>query len=405
MRIAVCYNNPYGGAGRAIYETSIRLAVNHSVSLFTPSPRGRGLPELESLDPRRPSEYAGFPSIPRPFGRVSSLTSLIELWLLSRAYRVIANIVNREFDLAFVHSCPYTSAPILLRQLRIPTVWYTGEPLRHLHEPSVERPHKRGRMLGPISLWLDRHDPLIKMRNRVIERIEKHSAQSASSVLTYSYYSREVLWHVYGIDARVVRLGIDTELYRPVPIEQERMVLSVGHVSPLKGHDFVIEAIGTIPSSLRPKLVVAGDTSQVLEREYLEEMARRKRVHLVFERSATQAAIVSRYCRAAVVAFAPVMEPFGLVPLEAMSCGVPVVGVREGGLRETIVEGYGGYLVDRNPQAFGERILTLLRDDTLRKDQGRRGREYVIENWAWEQSINKLQSVLAEILGSPTHVR
>ncbi len=59
------------------------------------------------------------------------------------------------------------------------------------------------------------------------------------------------------------------------------------------------------------------------------------------------------------------LEPFGLAPLEANSCGTPVVAVAEGGVRETIKDGLNGFLVDDEPEAIAQAIKLLLSDAEL----------------------------------------
>ena len=56
------------------------------------------------------------------------------------------------------------------------------------------------------------------------------------------------------------------------------------------------------------------------------------------------------------------LEPLGLAPLEAMSFGLPVVAIKEGGLRETVIDGYNGFLVDRSPEDFSKKIVDLILD-------------------------------------------
>lgn len=394
MRIAVFYNIPFGGAGRAVYEMAHRLSQRHHVSTYTLGAQGLGLELLESLEPRRPVVYRGFRPIRRPFGRLHSITSLVELARLNRAYEQLGRVVSDACDIAIVHQCPYTSAPLLLRHVSVPTLLWIGEPLRHLHEPAVERA-PTNRLLGKHSDTLDALDPFIALQRRVITSVERSCARRASAVMTYSYYAREVLYRIYGVDASVNYLGIDPEVFRPLPIPKEHMVLSLGHTTPLKGHDFVIESIARISEPIRPQLVIAGDVSDPNEWRYLRDLAASRNVRLTQERASDDETIVARYNRAKAMAFAPIMEPLGLAPLEAMACQVPVVGVKEAGVRETVRE--GGYLVDRNIDAFAEKIALLLSSDELRMELGRRGREYVKREWTWGCFMERLEAALTNI--------
>jgi glycosyltransferase involved in cell wall biosynthesis len=97
------------------------------------------------------------------------------------------------------------------------------------------------------------------------------------------------------------------------------------------------------------------------------------------------------------VVYAPYNEPFGLVPLEAMACGKPVVGIDEGGVKESIVDTFTGVLVDRNPQAFGAAIQFLLENPSLVAQYSENSRKHVLANWSWERSVSQLEHYLHEI--------
>jgi len=112
--------------------------------------------------------------------------------------------------------------------------------------------------------------------------------------------------------------------------------------------------------------------------------------------------LVAAYNRAAVVAYPPILEPFGLVPLEAMACGVPVVGVAEAGIRETVVHGETGVLTERDPVEFGLAIKTLLEDEALRNCIGNNGRRHVLAHWTWDQSYTALEKNIYRALQEPS---
>ena len=91
------------------------------------------------------------------------------------------------------------------------------------------------------------------------------------------------------------------------------------------------------------------------------------------------------YSAADVAVTTPWYEPFGLTPLEAMACAVPVIGSRVGGIAFTIVDGETGYLVPpHDPQAVCNRLDRLLGDPTLRVRMGQAGRTRVLRGFTWD---------------------
>jgi glycosyltransferase involved in cell wall biosynthesis len=110
--------------------------------------------------------------------------------------------------------------------------------------------------------------------------------------------------------------------------------------------------------------------------------------------------LLQLYNRAQVVACASILEPFGLVPLEAMACAAPVVAVAEGGLRESVVPGVTGYLVDRSPVEFGQAIARLVTDPALARRMGEAGRDLVLREWTWEKAVGKLNAHLDACAGA-----
>jgi len=88
------------------------------------------------------------------------------------------------------------------------------------------------------------------------------------------------------------------------------------------------------------------------------------------------------------------------VPLEAMACAAPVVAVAEGGLRESVVPGVTGYLVDRSPAEFGQAIARLVTDPALACRMGETGRDLVLREWTWEKAVGKLNVHLEACAGA-----
>jgi glycosyltransferase involved in cell wall biosynthesis len=111
----------------------------------------------------------------------------------------------------------------------------------------------------------------------------------------------------------------------------------------------------------------------------------------------TEGELVDLYNRAKVVVCASYLEPFGLVPLEAMSCGTPVVAMREGGYRESILHEETGLLVARNEEAIGEAIGRILGDDALRERLGKHGAEYVRSRFSLDKYWDNLARHLSAV--------
>ena len=193
----------------------------------------------------------------------------------------------------------------------------------------------------------------------------------------------------------VVPCGVDLDLFRPDgpaeerPANMHRLVV-VSRLVERKGVDNVISALPGVPGA---ELVVAGgpaasDLQRDPEARRFMALARSlgvaNRVHL---RGRVDRGSVAALVRSAdAVVCVPWYEPFGIVPLEAMACGVPVVVSAVGGLVDSVVDGVTGlHVPPRRPDRLATALRSLLADPELRSSFGAAGVRRVRSRYGWER--------------------
>ncbi|CCE76578.1 glycosyltransferase [Clavibacter nebraskensis] len=204
-----------------------------------------------------------------------------------------------------------------------------------------------------------------------------------------------------GVDAAritVIPCGVDIEHFTPRADDDDAAgpmrVMVVGRLVPRKGVDLAIEAVGILArrGHRDVELVVVGGSGDAAsgaddpEARRLMDAARaagvadRVRLH----GRVSQADMPAVMRTADVVVCAPWYEPFGIVPLEAMASGVPVVASAVGGLTDSVVDGVTGILVPpRDPAAIADALGELRADPARRRRLGRAGRARMEHGYAW----------------------
>jgi len=416
MRIAVWSNLCSGGAKRALYDHVNGLrARGHELECWSPATADTDYLPLQGLVPEHIVDFRWpfcrlnkrFPTQLYNYQKVFGL-----LWLMRDVYRrCAAQIEAGGFDMVYAHGCRWMAVPALGRLVSIPSVLYLAEPHRRFYEadpclPWVRRPRERGLSIRQrVRGWALR--PSLR-RLRTQGSREWRNAQAFTRILVNSHYSRETVIRVYGRDARVCYLGVDTDRFRFQGGDREPFVLGLGALQPLKGVDFAIRSVAALPSP-RPRLIWIGN---LVSAAYLRELRRLAReLDVAFEPRIMIAEdeLVALLCRARLLLYTPRLEPFGYAVLEAGACGTPVVGVAEAGVRETLKDGVNGFAVPREPAAAAGAMRRLLTDKRLARRIGKQAREYVENNWALPASIERVERFLqgargGEGAGGPSSV-
>jgi D-inositol-3-phosphate glycosyltransferase len=246
--------------------------------------------------------------------------------------------------------------------------------------------------------------------------IEERLAQSADAVIATC---RDEVQELGALGApahrlHVVPCGVDLDLFTPNgPCRVRRphlyRLVSLGRLVPRKGVDDVIIALAQLD---RAELVVAGglpgDVVHDPDVARLRALARRcgveSRVHFVGSLSRPAVAALLRSADLAVCA--PWYEPFGIVPLEAMACGTPVVGTAVGGLLDTVEDGGTGALVPpHRPDLLARTVRALLADPDRRIVLGQRAVERARRLFGWERVGHATVAVYQQLVGEGAGLR
>jgi D-inositol-3-phosphate glycosyltransferase len=259
--------------------------------------------------------------------------------------------------------------------------------------------------------------------------IEKRAVRESAAVTAASEIEVAELVDLYGADPaklHIIPCGVDLNVFRPMRQSDarealsrdqcERIVLFVGRIEQIKGIDVLLRALGLLffrHPELRSDvclLVVGGaldpndDSPEVEKIEELQRLVHQHRMeaNVSFVGSMDQQRLALFYAAADVCAVPSLTESFGLVALEAMACGTPVVGTRVGGLQTLIEDGDSGLLVPAGDyQALAESIAKVLTDHRLRMHLAHGARDRA-EHFSWRSVGDRIEALYAKILAGET---
>ncbi|MEU6411860.1 glycosyltransferase [Microbispora sp. NPDC046933] len=200
---------------------------------------------------------------------------------------------------------------------------------------------------------------------------------------------------------RVVPCGVDLGLFRPdgpaAPRRDRPRVLSIGRMVPRKGVDTSVRAMRQVPGA---ELVIAGgdpgDEESTRLRALADGLGLGDRVRLIGSVSRSEVPALMR--SADILVTVPWYEPFGMVPLEALACGVPVVASAVGGHLDTVA-GCGVLVPPRRPRALSRALGDLLARPELRAALSAAGARRARARYGWPRIAEQTESVYRNLAG------
>ena len=247
-----------------------------------------------------------------------------------------------------------------------------------------------------------------------LAKLEGETAKKASIIVTISKYSVEKIQHYYDVDPEKIRIvpnGVDVEVFKPLENQTELKkqfglgqgicILFVGNLIPRKGLPILTEAAKKIVKNQpEAKFLIAGEGPL---KNYLMKTIQDAKLtnNFRFLGRVSEKLLPALYNCSDVFVLPSIQEGQGIVLLEAQASGKPVVGFDIGGVREAVQNGETGLLVKgEESDAFADSLIKLLDDRDLRQRMGVNGRKFVVENFTWDISAQKMLRVYREVLAN-----
>jgi glycosyltransferase involved in cell wall biosynthesis len=247
----------------------------------------------------------------------------------------------------------------------------------------VERRRRASTEHGPKAVWR-------RSMTRIIDRMDRRALRTVDAVQVENRWMFDYVRQINLGRTPIIRYappGVDVSRFRPIDsrnLQSDAYILCVGRLDdPRKNVHLLLQAYANLPAELkgRVRLVMAGSTGPspaFWERAKALNLTKR----IEFVSAPDPDALIGLYQRASVFVLSSDEEGLGMVILEAMACGVPVVSTRSGGPEGIIADGTEGYLVDLNDvKAMTNRLARLLSDETLNRSMGKSARETILRKY------------------------
>lgn len=385
-----------GGAERVLFEQSTRLAARgHAVHLIT-----RRLPEHRA----ERESIQGVEEIRCAFEPTGGLRSIVQTWLQARRHLVRLH-EQLPVDCLNIHQ-PLAAFGLISQAavLGIPRV-YT------CHSLSAEEYLSRHTECGSPGRVLRR------MHAAGRNWIEGRVLRRCNRIIALSHYTREKLQRRHGIPGARVEIvpgGVDLARFRPtvdqaairneLAIPQDRFVLlTVRNLVPRMGLDNLVLAMQDVVKGIPQALLVIGGDGPLRD-ELLALVTRLGLRDHVRMAGFIPEETLARYYQMADLFVLPSrdLEGFGMVTLEALACGLPVLGTPVGGTREILTRWDAGFLLgDGRPPSIAQGIIDCHRRldacAGLAAELSRRCREFVESHYSWQRNVAVLESILVGV--------
>lgn len=220
-------------------------------------------------------------------------------------------------------------------------------------------------------------------------------------------YQRLGINHVeiipHGIDPKIFEVQLDHTIEKKYDLD-ELNILCTGVIDPRKGQHFLV---GSMPNIIREyphtRLILVGRSFTQSQKEYLQTLRNQVRSlglqeKVIFIDNTSRDELIQLYLSSSVFALPTRAEMFGLVFLEAMGAGLPIVSTNRPYIKEILGNGEAGIVVERQEKSIETAILTLLGNESIRKKMGDNGKKLVHDKYCLDNVIQKYWQLYQKIM-------
>lgn len=301
----------------------------------------------------------------------------------------ISKIINREFDILLAYQSWLTKSPIIFPFITIPVVYICHEVPREHYDLHVTAKHTiKEQIINRIFLY-----PI-----KLIDRLNLLLHNSNLTVVTLSKISSDMISKTYNIKPKIVHPGISLKGYGKYVGFNKRsnQIITVGAINKYKNQLFILETISQIPKENRPKVILVGNGSDAKYIADLKKYARVKSIKLEIRIGITKSALISLYKSSYALMYSPVNEPYGLVVLEGMRAGLPIIASKGGGYEE-IINSTNGYILRNDSTLWARTYMKLLKNRDLWEKYSQQNYIYS-ENFSDITYSKKIANIVDELL-------
>lgn len=261
-------------------------------------------------------------------------------------------------------------------------LWYCHEPSAFIHSPEWQNAiddillRTGARILTPLLKAIDR---------RLVRR-------NVDCALCNSRFTMDRFRKTYGIEPRgYIHPGVDLDYFSPTG-EKSDYLFMISRLTRFKNVPVAIEAFSRLKNRNYRLLIGGEGEEKEALRLFVDRMGLGDRV--ILTGGVAHEKLPSLYSGARVLIFTTKNEPFGMVPVEALACGTPVIASNSGGVRETVRSGFNGVLLDRMTAPSLSEAIDRLLSDSRGYDFIRRNARKSVEGFSWDRHVDRFRGFL-----------